>query len=146
MKQEEIKKILPHRDPFLFVDEIIEQTEDSITGVRQLTGQEEFFKGHFPGNPIFPGVLMIEALAQTAGVLALQKTNLAGAITFFAGVDGVRWKRPVKPGDKVILKTVVKKLRVPLIICSGQAMVGDEVACEIEDIKLMLAPEERKAF
>jgi len=137
----EIKKLLPHRYPFLMVDKVIELTDKSITAVKNVTVNEEFFNGHFPQQPIMPGVLMIEAMAQVGGIFALKQPNAPTGITFFAGVDGVRWKKPVGPGDQLVMTVTIKKFRAPLIVCSGVATVDGEVACEIEELKMMIIPQ-----
>lgn len=139
----QIKEILPHRYPFLLVDRIIEMTEDTITGLKNVTTNEPFFNGHFPGQPIMPGVLMIEAMAQVGGLLGLKQPELKGGIAFFAGVDGVKWKKIVIPGDQLIIKVKLEKMRIPLLVCSGIITVNDEVVCEIAKLKLMLAPSEK---
>lgn len=140
----QIKEILPHRYPFLLVDRILEITDTTVTGLKNVTANEEFFQGHFPGQPIMPGVLMIEAMAQVGGVMGLKNPELKGGIAFFAGVDGVKWKKPVTPGDQVIFKVEIKKMRLPLMVCSGVATVGNDVVCEIAELKLMLAPQKKE--
>jgi 3-hydroxyacyl-[acyl-carrier-protein] dehydratase len=137
----QIKKLLPHRYPFLLVDRVTELNPDSITALKNVTANEEFFNGHFPEQPIMPGVLIIEALAQAGGLFALRQPNVPRGITFFAGVDGVKWKRPVVPGDQLKLMVKIKKMRMPLLVCEGTATVDGEVACEIAELKLMIMPE-----
>jgi len=141
----QIKEILPHRYPFLLVDRIIEMTDNSITGIKNVTANEEFFQGHFPAEPIMPGVLMIEAMAQVGGIMGLKFPELKGGIALFAGVDGVKWKKPVTPGDQITFKVTINKLRLPLMVCSGVATVNNEVVCEISELKLMLAPKKKEA-
>jgi 3-hydroxyacyl-[acyl-carrier-protein] dehydratase len=136
----QIKKILPHRYPFLLVDKVIEMGADSITAVKNVTGNEAIFNGHFPEQPIFPGVLQIEALAQVGGICALSQANAPKGITFFAGVDGVKWKRPIVPGDQMIMTVKVIKMRGPLVVCQGAISVDGEVACEIAELKMMILP------
>ncbi|GBR77345.1 3-hydroxyacyl-ACP dehydratase [Candidatus Termititenax dinenymphae] len=135
----EIKKLLPHRYPFLLVDRVLEITADSITALKNVTVNEEFFNGHFPEQPIMPGVLQIEALAQVAGIYALSQTGTQKNVTtLFAGVDGVKWKRPVVPGDQLKMVVKVIKMRAPLIVCQGTTYVNDEVACEVAEMKMMI--------
>lgn len=112
----EIMRRLPHRYPFLLVDKVIDcQPDKSIVAVKNVTINEQFFQGHFPGRPVMPGVLMIEALAQAAGLLAFITENVYPDETtqfYFAGIDEVRFRRPVLPGDQLMLKaTIERKLR-----------------------------------
>ncbi len=98
---EDIKKILPHRDPFLFVDHVVSVEADKrIAGIKKITGDEFFFKGHFPGRPILPGVIMIEALAQLGGLLMLNNEECLTRPAYFIGVNKVRFKKAVVPGDE----------------------------------------------
>ena len=130
---EEIKNIIPHRYPFLLVDRIIEfEEEKSITGIKNVTSNEEFFNGHFPSHPVMPGVLIIEALAQTGAVLVLKKPENKGKIAFFAGIDNVRFKRQVVPGDQLKLEIEVIKLRSSMGKCKAIATVEGEIACQGE--------------
>lgn len=142
----QIKKYLPHRYPFLMVDRVTEITPESITAIKNVTANEEFFNGHFPEQPIMPGVLMIEAMAQVGGLFALQQMDKNGGqkgLTFFAGVDGVKWKKPVTPGDQLVMTVSISKMRLPLLVCQGTARVNGEVVCEISELKLMLLPEKK---
>ena len=117
MKKDEIKKYLPHREPFLFIDEVVEIQENEIIHARKLISEDEFFlEGHFPGNPIFPGVIIIEALGQASGILGfttMKKTPEEGSIYVLAGVDKVRFRRRVIPGDTIDLysKVISEKKR-----------------------------------
>ena len=138
----EIKKMLPHRYPFLLVDRVLEITPESITALKNVTANEEFFNGHFPQQPIMPGVLQIEALAQAAGLYALSQPAApsGGVTTLFAGVDGVKWKKPVVPGDQLKLVVKVLKMRSPLLVCQGTVYVGAEIACTVAEMKMMIIP------
>lgn len=111
----EIQKHLPHRYPFLLVDRVVEVIAgESIVAYKNLSVNEPFFEGHFPGNPIFPGVLMLEAMAQAAGILGFYsqgKTNQDGSTYYFAGADNVRFKRACVPGDRVMLHASVVSQR-----------------------------------
>jgi len=130
---EEIEKLLPHRDPFLFVDEIIEATKEKIVAKRVFTEKEYFFKGHFPEYPVVPGVILVETMAQCGGA-GLRKLGVMGddALFFFATVDKVKFRRQVRPGDEV--RCEIENLRVSpkMIKQQGKAYVGDEVAAEAE--------------
>jgi 3-hydroxyacyl-[acyl-carrier-protein] dehydratase len=130
---EEIEKLLPHRDPFLFVDEIIEATKEKIVGKRVFTEKEYFFKGHFPEYPVVPGVILVETMAQCGGA-GLRKLGVMGddALFFFATVDKVKFRRQVRPGDEI--RCEIENLRVSpkMIKQQGKAYVGDEVAAEAE--------------
>ena len=129
---EGIKKILPHREPFLFVDRIVEMTDKTIVGIKKLTGKEEFFKGHFPQKPVMPGVLMVEALAQTGGVLMLSKPEHRGKIAYLASVNEARFRRVVSPGEELRLEVEILKFKSRVGMVRGIAKVGEEVACEAE--------------
>ena len=129
----EIKEILPHRYPFLLVDRFIElEAEQRIVGLKNVTGNEPFFQGHFPEKPVMPGVLLIEALAQTGAVLVLSQPENKGKIAYFARIDNCRFRRQVVPGDQLRLEIEVVRLRGPVGKCKARALVGEEVACEAE--------------
>lgn len=130
MNTEEIKRLLPHRDPFLFVDRMLSIEGDQGVGVKDITEDLPFFKGHFPGHPVMPGVLIVEALAQVGGIIWYKKQGIAGAITYLAGVDGVRFREPVRPGDQLLLEVKLVKQKSRLIIAEGVAKVGEKVVCE----------------
>eukprot|EP00565_Helicotheca_tamesis_P009552 CAMPEP_0185726566 /NCGR_PEP_ID=MMETSP1171-20130828/2510_1 /TAXON_ID=374046 /ORGANISM="Helicotheca tamensis, Strain CCMP826" /LENGTH=208 /DNA_ID=CAMNT_0028394949 /DNA_START=66 /DNA_END=692 /DNA_ORIENTATION=+ len=140
---EDINKILPHRYPFLLVDKVVEyEAGKSAVGVKSVTLNEPHFTGHFPDRPIMPGVLQVEALAQLAGIVCLQMDGVEpGSIFFFAGVDGVKWKRPVVPGDSLILEVEIKKFnaRFGLAKATGRAYVDGETAVEIKEMTFALA-------
>ena len=117
MEKDEIKKYLPHREPFLFIDGVVEIIENETIHAKKLISEDEYFlEGHFPGNPIFPGVIIIEALGQASGILGfttMKKTPEEGSIYVLAGVDKVRFRRRVRPGDTIDLysKVVSEKKR-----------------------------------
>lgn len=128
--QEQIKEVIPHREPFLLIDEIHEYVEkESATAVKYVTGEEDFFKGHFPEYKVMPGVLILEALAQAGAFVVLNMDEYKGRIAFFAGADDVRWRRQVKPGDALKLRVKVEKFKMGIGIADAAAYVGDEAAC-----------------
>ena len=128
----EIKKIIPHRYPFLFVDRIIEcDFESRIVGIKNVTADEPFFQGHFPEFPVMPGVLIIEALAQTACILGLKILKLEGkGSVYFTGIDGAKFRKPVVPGDQLRLELTKIKQRKSLFRFEGKAFVDDKLATE----------------
>merc|ERR1711862_877849 len=140
---EDIDGILPHRYPFALVDKVVEYTPGvSAVGIKSVTKNEEFFNGHFPSRPIMPGVLQVEALAQLAGIVCLQMDGAEpGAVFFFAGVDGVKWKKPVVPGDTLGMEVEIKKWnkRFGIATAAGRAFVDGELAVELDEMKFALA-------
>ena len=138
-----IQKILPHRYPFLLVDKIIEVEGDTwIKGVKNVTFNEQFFQGHFPSTPIMPGVLIVEAMAQVSGLLFAQRLEHTGKLAMLLSMDNVKLRKPVVPGDQLILTAETVRLRRRTAHCRCQAMVGDIVAAEAE-IKFILVDDEK---
>ncbi len=136
---------LPHRYPFLMIDKVVDVSENKLVAQKNLTMNEEFFQGHFPGNPIMPGVLQIEALAQAAGIYGLSAVEgLNNGLVVFGAVDGVKFKSSVVPGDILTLDVRIEKLRSKLMKCSGRTMVGDRVATEVESMTLFLVEDDTK--
>jgi len=129
-----IMEILPHRYPFLLVDRIIEfEKRKSITGIKNVTMNEPFFQGHFPGEPVMPGVLILEAMAQVGSILAcLSDPEMMGRLAFFAGVDKARFRRVVRPGDQLVLRLEMIKQKGKVIKMAGQAYVDEQLATEAE--------------
>lgn len=129
----EIQKIIPHRYPFLLVDKIVElEPGKRAVGIKNVTINEPFFQGHFPGNPIMPGVLMVEALAQVAGVTMLSLEEYQGKLGVFTGIDEVRFKRQVVPGDTLRMEVEILAVKRNIAKVQAAAYVGEEVACKGE--------------
>jgi len=130
LDREAIMRIIPHRPPFLFVDRITAMEESRIVGTLQVTGDEWFFPGHFPGMPIMPGVLIVEAIVQAGACLALHQGGMAGRIPYFAAIEQVRFRRPVRPGDLLTLEAEVQWIKGRMGRLTGRALVEGTVAAE----------------
>lgn len=130
---QEIQKIIPHRYPFLMIDrvKIIEDVKKAV-GYKYVSGNEDFFQGHFPGKPIMPGVLVVEAMAQTACVLFLSRPDLANKLAFFMSMDNVKFRKPVEPGVLLELKVDVLRARARGGKIRGEAYIGDALVGEAE--------------
>lgn len=130
---DEIKKILPHRYPFLLVDRVIE-VEDGVraVGIKNVSANEPFFQGHFPDYPIMPGVLIVEALAQVAGIAVLHAGQKDNMLTLYAGIDKCRFKDQVRPGDQLRLESEIVRFRAGFAKAKGVASVDGQVVCEAE--------------
>ena len=128
----EIQSILPHRYPYLLVDRIRELDPDRrIVGIKNVTINEPFFQGHFPGRPVMPGVLILEALAQVGGVLAFKSLGSVGRpVVYLTGIDAAKFRKPVVPGDILRLEVDVVKKRPPFWKMQGRAFVESELVCE----------------
>lgn len=127
----QILKLLPHRYPFLLVDRVLEITPRvSIKALKNVTMNEPFFQGHFPDFPVMPGVLIIEALAQTAALLTFSEAKAENAIYYFAGIDGARFKKPVLPGDQLIMMAILEREKAGIYKFQVKATVNDELAAE----------------
>lgn len=126
-----IQELLPHRYPFLLVDKVVEVEEGKrAVGIKNVTINEPFFQGHFPGNPIMPGVLIVEAMAQV-GLIALKTMDeYKDKLGVFTGIDGVRFKKQVVPGDTLRIEVELVKIRRGIGVAEGVAYVGDELACK----------------
>lgn len=139
MDIDQIMALLPHRYPFLLVDRVVEIEQGShAIGLKNVTINDNFFPGHFPQRPIMPGVLMVEAMAQVGGLIMLDPEAAGEGGTqqefFFAGIDGVKFRRPVVPGDQLVMKVVLTKMnkRFGIAKMKGQCFVGEDLACEAE--------------
>ena len=127
----DIFKVLPHKYPFLLIDKVIDiEKNKSVTVIKNVTFNEPFFQGHFPGNPIMPGVLILEALAQAGATIILSLEENIGKTALFVGADNVKFRRMVVPGDVLILKCEILKYKFKFGVAKCIAKVGDEIACE----------------
>lgn len=134
----QIEAVIPHRDPFLLIDEITELTEEKIVAIRRVKESEYYFKGHFPNNPVMPGVLILEAMAQALGVLANCKKKNHQRLGYFASAKEVRFREIVKPGDTLRIEVIKTKEKNKFIVALAKSYVGEKVACEGE-LMLFLA-------
>ena len=128
-----ILDILPHRFPFVLVDRIVEcNDKDWIVGLKNVAANEPCFQGHFPGMPIFPGVLQLEAMAQTSGILLNKILKSEGKVAYYLGVDKAKFRRMVVPGDQLRMEIRLLRLRMGMAKVAGRALVDGELACEAE--------------
>ncbi|MBI4685047.1 MAG: 3-hydroxyacyl-ACP dehydratase FabZ [Nitrospirae bacterium] len=143
MDVNKIQELMPHRYPFLMVDRIIElEPNVKATAIKNVTINEPFFQGHFPGNPIMPGVLIIEAMAQVAGVLAFS-SGIQGDTVFFMSIEKAKFRKPVVPGDQLRMEVKVVQQRGNVWKFSGDAMVDGKVATEAEFTAMVLTKEHK---
>ena len=141
IKSEEIPSILPHRFPMLLVDKVLDYTPlEHVVGIKNVSFNEPFFSGHFPGHPVMPGVLELEAMAQLAGILLNRSVNREGQIAYFISVDNARFRRLVVPGDQLRMEVRMLKHRLGMYKVHGVATVDGEVACEA-DLMFAVKPE-----
>jgi 3-hydroxyacyl-[acyl-carrier-protein] dehydratase len=141
LSKPDIEKIIPHREPFLLIDEVTEiEPGKSIKAVKYVRGEEYFFKGHFPQNPIMPGVLMVEAIAQAGAISVLILPENSGKLVLFAGIDKARFKRIVRPGDILIIDVEITDFRRNIGRAKGSATVDGELACYAEAMFAVTAP------
>jgi len=132
----DILKRLPHRYPILLVDRVVELVKgERIRAIKNVSINEPFFLGHFPHRPVMPGVLILEAMAQAATLLAIESVGITldeKSVVYFAGIDGARFKRPVEPGDQLVLEVTLGRAKAGIYKFKGVTRVGNEVACEAE--------------
>jgi UDP-3-O-[3-hydroxymyristoyl] N-acetylglucosamine deacetylase/3-hydroxyacyl-[acyl-carrier-protein] dehydratase len=130
----DIKKILPHREPFLFLDKVLEITSNTVIGLKNVTSNEDYFKGHFPSNPIMPGVLQIETMAQTGGILALHNLEHPEQyLTYFSKIENAKFYQPVVPGDTMIVKMCLNHpIKLGVVSMHGIIYVRDQIVCEAD--------------
>jgi len=138
----EISKILPHKYPFLLVDRVTSLTAgESIEAYKNISISDQVFQGHFPGHPIYPGVLIIEGMAQAGGVLAFKsvadESEFANKVVYFMSIDGAKFRNPVLPGDRLVYKLSVLKHKGNIWVLEGKAYVDDKLVCEAE-LKAMI--------
>jgi 3-hydroxyacyl-[acyl-carrier-protein] dehydratase len=134
----EIMQLLPHRYPFLLVDRVLEfEPSKRVVGIKNVTSNEPFFVGHFPGKPIMPGVLIVEAMAQTGGILAFKSFPEMKGSVLFIGIDNARFRRPVIPGDQLKMVVNVVKHKKEIWVFEGKAYVGDELVAEAKIMAML---------
>lgn len=132
MDIKDIMEIIPHRYPFLLIDKVIKIEENKITAIKNVTANEHYFQGHFPTEPVMPGVLIIEALAQAGAVALLSKDEFKGKIAYFAGINNAKFRKKVVPGDTLRLEVELTKIRGKAGVGYGIAYVEDKKVCEGE--------------
>jgi 3-hydroxyacyl-[acyl-carrier-protein] dehydratase len=133
MGREDIKKIIPHREPFLLIDKVIEvEPGKRIKALKYVKQEEYYFKGHFPSDPIMPGVLMVEAIAQAGAVSLLMLPENKSKLVLFAGIDKARFKKIVRPGDELVVEVEMENFKRNIGKAKGKAAVGGDIACMVE--------------
>ena len=143
----DIRAILPHRYPFLLVDRIVEMEPERIVGIKQVTANEPFFQGHFPEFPVMPGVLIVEAMAQAAGVLVLKSMpDRENKLVLLVAIENARFRRPVVPGDTLRMEMKVIKRKATVAKMSGIATVDGQVAAEVEVMCKLAEKEDKQAI
>jgi beta-hydroxyacyl-ACP dehydratase FabZ len=135
----QIMTVLPHRYPFLLLDRVLEIEDKRIRAIKNVTFNEPFFNGHFPGQPVMPGVLVVEALAQAGGYLLFsQVEDREGKLIYFSGIDNCRFRKPVVPGDQLVFEVEVVAVRRTFAKIHGRALVDGELVCEADMMSVMV--------
>lgn len=144
MEVEEIKKLIPHRYPFLLVDRVVELEEERIVTLKNVTVNEEFFNGHFPGAPMMPGVLQVEAMAQSACIMLMKKhvEDIEKNLVVFTGIKNAKFRKSVVPGDQLTMEVQLVNMRRNFVTMEGKATVEGNVACELEASAAIVSREE----
>ncbi|MDX1673008.1 MAG: 3-hydroxyacyl-ACP dehydratase FabZ [Balneolaceae bacterium] len=134
MEIEQIKKLIPHRYPFLFVDRVLELEEERIVTVKNISVNEDFFNGHFPGAPLMPGVLQVEALAQSGAIMLMkhQVKDTEDHLVVFTGINKAKFRKSVVPGDQMVMEVKLENMKRNFVTMAGKATVDDKVVCELE--------------
>lgn len=132
LEVEQVRKVIPHRYPFLMVDRVVKIDGNKVRALKNVSANEPYFQGHFPGHPVMPGVLQLEAIAQTAGILMLRQAENFGKVAYFMAADGVKWRRPVRPGDTLVIDVEMTKTRAKIGKAKGVCSVNGEVVSEAE--------------
>jgi 3-hydroxyacyl-[acyl-carrier-protein] dehydratase len=133
MGREDIENIIPHREPFLLIDKVIDtEPAKRIKAIKYVRREEYYFKGHFPSDPIMPGVLIVEAIAQAGAVSLLMLPKNKGKLVLFAGIDKARFKKIVRPGDELVIEVEMENFRRNIGKAKGRAMVGGDIACTVD--------------
>ncbi len=133
----DIKELIPHRYPFLFVDRVVEIRDSGLTGLKNVTGNEHFFTGHFPDYPVMPGVLQVEALAQSAAIFVIYKYNLKNKPVYFMSIDRVKFRGQVVPGDTLKLEIELNRFGGKVARVSGKGYVEDKIVVEAEMVAMI---------
>jgi UDP-3-O-[3-hydroxymyristoyl] N-acetylglucosamine deacetylase/3-hydroxyacyl-[acyl-carrier-protein] dehydratase len=137
MDVQQIMKLLPHRPPMLMVDRVLKIEGNKIVAVKNVTINEEFFRGHFPGHPIMPGVLQLEAIAQVAGIVLIKQGETVNQVAYFMSAENVKWRKPVVPGDTLIIEVELVKVRGKIGRAKGVCKVAGELVSEA-DVTFMI--------
>ena len=139
-----IQKIVPHRYPFLLVDRVLEANEKRVVGIKNVTINEPFFQGHFPGQPIMPGVLIIEAMAQVGGVGALNMKDNLGKLAYFISINNAKFRKPVTPGDQLVIEVDLLKIKLSMMQVHAIAKVDSVIVAEADLMFAFVTPDETK--